>query len=251
MGKYDGILLCSDFDGTLAIEAVVSEENARAIKYFQENGGLFTLISGRPIRTQKILLTNVLPNTYVCGCNGAEIGMLDGSETVYSDFLDRSVKESHIKICREVSGIKAFHLFSKEKCLNFFDMDFDEAKVREIVDNGVYKIVYTVDPEKSDFVKENVQRIIGNDYLATRSSILSVEVLRTRNVKGKAARRLADMVGAKTLVCAGDYENDISMVAEADIGYAVGNACDELKRVADRVTVDVSEHAIAKIIEEL
>ncbi|MBQ2716718.1 MAG: HAD hydrolase family protein, partial [Clostridia bacterium] len=37
----------------------------------------------------------------------------------------------------------------------------------------------------------------------------------------------------------------------ADIGYAVGNATDSLKAVADRVTVNVREHAIAKIIEEL
>ena len=47
MGKFDGILLCSDFDGTFASNGVPIEANMKAIKYFRENGGLFTLASGR------------------------------------------------------------------------------------------------------------------------------------------------------------------------------------------------------------
>ena len=36
MGKFSGILLCSDFDGTLAVGGHVVEKNIEAIKYFQE-----------------------------------------------------------------------------------------------------------------------------------------------------------------------------------------------------------------------
>ena len=52
-------------------------------------------------------------------------------------------------------------------------------------------------------------------------------------------------------MCVGDFENDISMIKEADIGYAVGNAADELKAVADRITVNAADGAIAKIIYEI
>ena len=44
---------------------------------------------------------------------------------------------------------------------------------------------------------------------------------------------------------------DADLIQAADIGYAVDNAPDWLKAVADRVTVDCSEGAIAAIIEEL
>ena len=47
MGKFDGILLCSDFDQTMGIGGVVTPDNCKAIEYFQQNGGLFTIISGR------------------------------------------------------------------------------------------------------------------------------------------------------------------------------------------------------------
>ena len=59
------------------------------------------------------------------------------------------------------------------------------------------------------------------------------------------------MTGAHTLICVGDFENDIDMVRDADIGYAVENAVDELKAVADRITVNVNDGAIAKIIEDI
>ena len=35
---FDGYLICTDFDGILANKAVISEENASAIKYYQDNG---------------------------------------------------------------------------------------------------------------------------------------------------------------------------------------------------------------------
>ena len=54
-----------------------------------------------------------------------------------------------------------------------------------------------------------------------------------------------------TVVGIGDWENDLSMIEEADIGYAVANACEELKAAADRITVSVNENAIAKIIDDL
>ena len=41
------------------------------------------------------------------------------------------------------------------------------------------------------------------------------------------------------------------MIRDADIGYAVENAADSLKAVADRITVSARDGAIAKIIDDL
>lgn len=69
--------------------------------------------------------------------------------------------------------------------------------------------------------------------------------------KGYSAHRVKEIVGAKTLICVGDYVGDISMLKEADISYAVENAVDKLKAVADRVTVHAKDGAIARIIEDI
>ena len=50
MKRYEGILLCSDLDGTLYTSGTkqISPENLEAVKYFIANGGQFTFASGRP-----------------------------------------------------------------------------------------------------------------------------------------------------------------------------------------------------------
>ena len=251
MGKFDGMLFCTDFDGTLAVDGVVSEENARAVRYFQENGGLFTLISGRPVRTQRRVLTNIKPNTYVCGCNGAEISTLDESETVYRNFLKPFAKECHLRICSEIEGIVTFNVFTPQKRIPVEMCEYNEEYTKELLKHDVYKLVYAVDSRLSDSIKQRISDIVGDEFIVVRSSIRGIELINAEDCKGKAARRLANIVGADTLVCAGDYENDLRMIEEADIGYAVGNSCDALKAVADRITVNVEDHAIARIIEEL
>ena len=52
-------------------------------------------------------------------------------------------------------------------------------------------------------------------------------------------------------IAVGDNENDISMIKEAKIGIAVGNALDIVKESADLVTVTNDENAIAEIIYDL
>ena len=49
MQKFKGILFCTDLDGTLLPTdgQEVSARNMEAIRYFQSEGGLFTLATGR------------------------------------------------------------------------------------------------------------------------------------------------------------------------------------------------------------
>ena len=51
MGKFDGILICTDLDGTLynsdRESRTISKENLNAIEYFKSEGGYFTIVTGR------------------------------------------------------------------------------------------------------------------------------------------------------------------------------------------------------------
>ena len=47
MGKFDGVLLASDYDDTLyGTDMTVSAENVKAIEYFTAQGGTFTVATG-------------------------------------------------------------------------------------------------------------------------------------------------------------------------------------------------------------
>ena len=81
---------------------------------------------------------------------------------------------------------------------------------------------------------------------------IGLEFINRESDKGGAVRFLKERTGADLLVTVGDYENDIPMLEEADIGYAVANAIDEVKAAADRVTEwKNSEGAVAEIIGEI
>ena len=123
----------------------------------------------------------------------------------------------------------------------------------QIRSREIYKIILY--SSYADDCKDDVRRInrevdLGH-YEAVRSWAQSVELIPMADTKGMAVRRIADAIGAGLLVCVGDYENDISMLRAADIGYAVGNASDAVKSAATRVTVPCYEGAISHIIRDL
>ena len=52
------------------------------------------------------------------------------------------------------------------------------------------------------------------------------------------------------IIAFGDGHNDITMLAFAGVGVAMGNAVSELKRIADRETGSNDEDGIAIVLEE-
>jgi len=90
MGKFDGILLCSDWDGTLCDGGPLLQNNVEAIRYFQKNGGKFTLASGRYAGHFKQFSKDILPNTDLVCVGGSCVMSLDG-EILYEN--DKTISE--------------------------------------------------------------------------------------------------------------------------------------------------------------
>ena len=56
MAKFSDVLLTSDYDRTLtAPDASIPEKNLEAIRYFMENGGAFTINTGRTVASSATL----------------------------------------------------------------------------------------------------------------------------------------------------------------------------------------------------
>lgn len=250
MGKFDGILLCSDFDGTFASNGVPIEANMKAIKYFRENGGLFTLASGRNYEFLTPLFKGYDFGVPMINMNGALIYDFDNKKILSERTMKGVTLEKIRRIVAEVGGVSHINLFTKR---GFRKLDISGGQAPSTEEYGdLYKFAVRVFGEKpeGDRAKEIIKGIM-TEHVIERSSSNYVEVLEPESTKSPNTLALKKAVGAHTLVCVGDYENDIEMIKSADIGYAVDNAIDELKAVADRVTVSCKDGAIAKIIEEL
>ena len=275
MGKFDGILLCSDIDATLLSQGSLPEENQKAIKYFQENGGRFTLCTGRLFDFLDKYSHLVMPNAPFIAMNGTMIVDKTTGETLYSCPLEADPGKATEETLRALPYLKAAYVFPEGhstmvKLADGGDFevtrpDGEDTSVLKAQNadelngifgypdkNKIYKIVFTVPTERSDEAKAEITKRFEG-YSVFRSWINGIEVQSPNADKGKGARMLANLLGdVRLLVCAGDYENDISMIKEADMGYAVANAHPSVKAAADRVTKrECLEGAIAEIIEDL
>ena len=68
--------------------------------------------------------------------------------------------------------------------------------------------------------------------------------------KGACVRRIRTLYpGLRCVIAAGDYENDVSMLREADVGCAVAGAIPAVREAADRVIVSSDEDAIRHIVD--
>ncbi len=251
MGKFSGILLCTDFDNSLVHELKILKENTDAISYFQQNGGLFTVISGRSQEVLTRLDGSALPNTYLGLFNGTVI-YDPFTETVVNDsFIDDLCLDNVMEIRRRYDGFMLV-VCAKEKFVRISSDDEDfESKLRSCADMHIRKYYFHREARFENDAYKYFCELFSPDYEATRSSIKGVEVQRRGVNKGAAALKIKELTGSKLLVCVGDYENDISMIKAADIGYAVENACEPLKAVADRLTVHCKDGAIATVIADL
>ncbi len=264
--KYKGLLFCTDLDGTLFDDKrQLSYENRQAIEYFKANGGIFTFITGRVPLTAVHIYNDIKPNAPYGCMNGAAV--YDGAADRYlmAKTLADGAKTIATEALESVSSISC-HLNTKSGLYFLTDNDPIEKLFKKIgtvthrcryddVSEPVIKIVFSAQTESdmSALIAFLNAHPLAHRFDFVRSEQALYEILPKGANKGSALCDLASIlnIDMKNTIAAGDYNNDISMIKAAGTGYAVSNAVDELKAVADRITVSNNEHAIARIIEEL
>ena len=259
MGKFDGILLCSDFDQTMGIGGVVTPDNCRAIEYFQQNGGLFTIISGRNPLFLKNHQEGFRVNAPLVGYNGARILDQNTGELLHSggrqDMLALDIAEQlwdteptvrRVVMHDRTTNSLTCHREEREGTVRTIK------ELRDACEMPLYNVLCCAQtPEETEALLYKLRRIAPPCFEIARSWAMGIEIICMEDRKGPAALRLKKMLGARLLVTAGDFENDISMLEMGDISYAVENALPHVKTAAKRQTVHYEQSAIAAIVAEL
>ena len=102
-------------------------------------------------------------------------------------------------------------------------------------------------------LQADLKKKFGQRFRFDTSWPEGLEIQAIDSGKGVAVEFMKSHLGTEihTTIGVGDYENDITLLECADIGYAVDNAIDSVKKIADRITVSNREHALAAIINDL
>ncbi|MBQ8578624.1 MAG: HAD family phosphatase [Clostridia bacterium] len=258
-GLFEGVLLLSDIDGTLTDDrGQISDENAAAIRYFQREGGRFTVASGRYPTYIERYADRFVPNTYIVGINGTELYDPETQKTVLTRrFDDREAVRNILFTMQRECPLTMFALctYREERWVSKEDFD----KTEQILDSMPplwHKMIFVQKLCDTAADQRYLAALAGDAYEIDRSWAEGIELHPKNSGKGALVPEMKRLLAAHghpihTVVCVGDFENDLSMCRTADIAYAVENAIPELKAAAHRVTVHHNDSAIAHIIADL
>ena len=266
MGKFDGILLCTDLDGTLfRDDKTVSDENIEAIEYFKNEGGYFTFITGRMPFYAKYVADIVKPNAPVGCVNGGGIYDYSKGEYLWTALMPDNVTELVKCVDESFPGVgiqvntynRVYFCKDNETMVIYRRRTKAENIVRRYyeVEEPVAKIVFGSESEEDiDGIALMLKNHpLANEFEFIRSEKTLYEILPGGIGKGTSITNIASLlnIDINNTVAIGDYDNDISMFKSAGTGIAVANACEEAKKAADYITVSNEEHAIARVIYDI
>ena len=266
MGKFDGILICTDLDGTLLRnDGTISKENIEAIEYFKREGGYFTFVTGRMPSFVSHIWEAIRPNAPFGCINGGGLYDYEAGKYVYTVEMPKTVlpliqsaDEAFADLGIQVNTFyKVYFCRENETMVNFRAVTNLPNLVCPYweVPEAFAKIVFGSESPSDVAALEHLLRTHaladGFDFIQSEPTLF--EILPKGVGKGVAITQLAKHLGVDPThtVAIGDYNNDISMFEAAGLGVAVANASPDARAAADCITVSNEEHAIARVIADL
>ncbi|MGX7202138.1 HAD family hydrolase [Enterococcus plantarum] len=270
-----------DIDGTLLNdEKQLTAQTKEALIAAQKNGIKVILASGRP--TSGMLkyadeLQMDQHNGLVISYNGAHVLDVSTQKELFSQPL--SIEQSKI-ILNHLKQFDVKPMIAKDNYMyvnNVFDglldLTFYEGPFNIIeyesrggnfqlcekddlatfVDFPLHKILVAAQP---DYLQENWQKLYA-PFEQSVSGVFSAPMYFEFTDKGidkaNALEQTLKPLGIdrEHIISFGDGHNDLSLIHYAGVGIAMGNAVEELKSAADKITSSNNEDGIAEALSEL
>lgn len=280
MGIFSDVLLTVDYDRTLtAPDSTVPQRNIEAIRYFTENGGAFTINTGRSLPMAQAFLGKVPVNAPLLLYTGAvgydaekeEIAFLheiqlDLWETVkelMELFPDLTVEVQALDKHYDFVPNPAWDAFSANNCA--YDMAKEGQDLGPFLKFSLYgkitdvhvSCLYEADDEelaRMDAAEALLRQRFGDHCAIFRAAPKIIDAQVKGVSKARSARELQEKLGRKILVCVGDADNDEEMLRSADYGFVPGDAIlrDRFENVcccADGAIAEVIYEKIPQILK--
>lgn len=270
--RFDDILLTVDFDRTLtAPDSTVPQRNIEAIKYFIENGGAFTVNTGRSVATFWQYLDMLPVNAPFLLYNGSaayEQGKLSLLHPIDLDPWQtmEEMRALFSDLNLEIQGTDVHYLVDQKPDMvalyENMDWRYREAVFGEEIGPFLKfslfgKVHYPAVSDmfsgteeelaRFDEAEEMIRKLYGDKVEVFRAAPRIIDVHAKGVSKINAARALQEKLGKKILVCVGDAKNDSNMLDGADYAFCPADA--ELRDHYENVC-PCGEGAVADVIYE-
>ena len=282
MGNFSDVLLTVDYDRTLtAPDSSIPARNIEAIRYFIENGGAFTVNTGRSVPMTRVFRDVVPVNAPLLLYNGSAAFDLTENRLTFCHAIDLDLWET-VRRCEalfpdltvEVQGLDAHYRFSEnpawdafsdhQLCARGFARPGDDlGPFLKFTLYGEFRDVTVAsmfdgspeEKQRMDDAEQTLRREFGDKCEVFRAATRIIDIHAKGVSKARSARELQRHLGRSILVCIGDAHNDLPMMYDADYAYAPadGIIADRFEKVcscADGAVADVVYEKIPEILKK-
>jgi Cof subfamily protein (haloacid dehalogenase superfamily) len=256
-------LVVSDVDGTLLTKDKVLTEAAKAaVRRLHEAGIGFTIVSSRPTLGMRFLIEPLQITLPIGAFNGSSI-----VDPQLKPIEQRLIPLPAVQRCLEVLnqfGVDIW-LFTNDLWLtrngNGEYVPHEKRAIRAdptiVEDFAPYlsaacKIVgASSDPALLQRCEAAMQKALGAEATAVRSQSYYLDITPPGCDKGTFVQAMAKRLGVATDAVAtiGDMQNDLAMFRRSGLSFAMGNATDDVKKVATHVTTSNENEGFAGAME--
>ncbi len=261
-------LIISDYDGTLGIAPKndIDIETRAAIQKFTEKGGIFAVCSGRETSSIMRILKAQNLKGIVASFQGARITEIESGNSLFNGGL---TVDSALVAFDAVSkwnltpiayGESELFVQEKNPYVEYYEnavkLDGKVTDIRkEIIrqNSNISKICWLGDDELVNDAAEKLNAEFNGKGLKFNSGAKCLlEAINPEHGKGNAVRFIADYynIPLNQVMTVGDSTNDIDLLVGEWHGVCVGDGREELKAVADEITVPFKDKPIKTLIEK-
>lgn len=258
-------MVFSDIDGTLLnSKGEITPKTAEAIKKLEQSGVPFVLVSSRPPFGLDYLHKELeLQSPTICFGGAAVMenekmlhqACLGGKEALY--VIDLAAKKWP-GLCCTVSTFDQWIVDDLQNPWVVLENEVTgivptQGNVKELLmsEEPVYKMLCMGEPEEIDALKKTLEQ--EKKVTAACSKPIYLEITAYGVSKASAIDFLCERcdVSVPETISFGDNFNDVKMLEATGLSFAMGNAPQEIKQIADRVTADHDNDGIAQALEEI
>ena len=269
-------LFITDLDGTLLDgTGKVSEKTKEILNALTEKGVSFAVATARTILSVSNILDGLNVNSPCILMNGVCTYDITERKYLHCHYIDPEATAEYVKAVSGRNDISPYIYTIKdnELCAYYENMDteparsFAEERRKRYGKNFVQVDFKKLDPTyavyfvicgKKDVIEPYYHKLKETKGLYVAfyrdtydTSIYYLEMCSDKASKAGGIRYLREHYGYTEIHCFGDNTNDIPMFNESDFKYAVSNAVDELKEIADEIILSNNENGVALKIKEL
>lgn len=257
-------LLIADVDGTLVTrDKALTARTCEAVARLRASGVKFTITSGRPPRGLAALIAQLQLTAPLAGFNGGVYVQPDLTTVLAQRTIPPAVARQAVDYLLQ-AGLdvwvyqgadwflrdpEAFRVAREKSNVGFDPIVIED--LHGVLDAPIKIVGVSEDRALIERCEAELSERLGTEASAARSTPYYLDVTHPEANKGMVVREAARILQLPLdqIAAIGDMPNDIPMLSAVGVGIAMGNASDEVQRIARHVTRTNDEDGFAYAVD--